>query len=403
MADSDIGRRLKEGLALHQTGDFQAACDIYVGIIEDDPDNWEAALWLGVMAVQVGQPDKGEGLLKAVIAVKPDSALAHTNLGNALAGLGRHDEALLHYQTAIECDRYFAEGYYNLAQGLRRLDQPQAAVSAFDVAVMIRPNFADAWFNKGMAAAECGAKDEAVAAFRRYLAIQPDDPNGARLRLATLGVEPPPERAAPRYIAELFDKYAADFDAHLTGRLGYRGPELLLGAVKPWLLRLARPVSVLDLGCGTGLSGEPFVPFKSRLDGVDLSAGMLDQARARGIYDGLHQADLLAFLDAPGQGGDVQDYDLIVALDTLNYFGRLDGVCAAVRRRLHPAGRFAFTVEAGEGSVQLDTQCRWKHSAADLRDACDAGGLVLLEIKDAEIRTEGEAKVPAFVALCGRA
>ncbi|WP_425536227.1 methyltransferase domain-containing protein, partial [Chromobacterium vaccinii] len=43
------------------------------------------------------------------------------------------------------------------------------------------------------------------------------------------------------------------------------------------------------MGCGTGLAGEAVRPYASRLDGVDLSAGMLERASAKGIYDSLDE------------------------------------------------------------------------------------------------------------------
>ncbi|MEL6267194.1 MAG: methyltransferase domain-containing protein [Pseudomonadota bacterium] len=60
--------------------------------------------------------------------------------------------------------------------------------------------------------------------------------------------------------------------------------------------------AVVDLGCGTGLSGEALsaVGF-STLDGFDLSPGMLEKARAKGVYRNLGEIDLSRPLPfAPG-------------------------------------------------------------------------------------------------------
>ena len=45
--------------------------------------------------------------------------------------------------------------------------------------------------------------------------------------------------------------------------------------------------TMLDLGCGTGLAGEAFRPHVDWLEGVDLSPGMIAQARKKTIYDRL--------------------------------------------------------------------------------------------------------------------
>ena len=48
---------------------------------------------------------------------------------------------------------------------------------------------------------------------------------------------------------------------------------------------------VLDLGCGTGLAGEALRRRAAWLEGVDLSSGMIDQARRKGLYDRLEVAE----------------------------------------------------------------------------------------------------------------
>ena len=47
----------------------------------------------------------------------------------------------------------------------------------------------------------------------------------------------------------------------------------------------AKPVKILDAGCGTGLCGPLLKPWARRLVGVDLSGGMLEKARALQLYD----------------------------------------------------------------------------------------------------------------------
>ncbi|MCX4239251.1 class I SAM-dependent DNA methyltransferase [Paraliomyxa miuraensis] len=59
-----------------------------------------------------------------------------------------------------------------------------------------------------------------------------------------------------------------------------------------------RDLDVLDAGCGTGLCAPLLRPLARTLVGVDLSGKMLDQARRRGGYDELIEAELTEMLDA---------------------------------------------------------------------------------------------------------
>jgi tetratricopeptide (TPR) repeat protein len=46
--------------------------------------------------------------------MRPDSAVAHTNLGDALRAKGKVDEAIACYRRAIALDPNFAQAHYNL-------------------------------------------------------------------------------------------------------------------------------------------------------------------------------------------------------------------------------------------------------------------------------------------------
>jgi predicted TPR repeat methyltransferase len=58
----------------------------------------------------------------------------------------------------------------------------------------------------------------------------------------------------------------------------------------------------IDLGCGTGLMGPLLRPYVGRLEGVDLSAGMVQKAKDRGCYDKLDVGELVACLNGRDKG-----------------------------------------------------------------------------------------------------
>ena len=99
----------------------------------------------------------------------------------------------------------------------------------------------------------------------------------------------------PEDASRFYDAWAEDYDADLA-ESGYATPRrcaeaLAAHATLPW-------APVMDLCCGTGLSGVALreAGFEC-VDGFDISEGMLEKAREKGVYRELAVADLSQPLD----------------------------------------------------------------------------------------------------------
>ena len=272
--------------------------------------------------------------------------------------------------------------------------QPAEAADAIRAAIEIDPGDVESHYALGQALEAAGG--DAAAAYRAALALDPEDRMGAAVRLALIGAAPAPERLPEAHVRTLFDQYAPRFDTALVEALHYRGPELLRRAVDR-----AAPsglLDILDLGCGTGLAGLAFADRRRRLDGIDLSPGMILQAMARKLYDRLEPGEIVATLaDWP------ERYDLALAADVAVYIGDLGPLLAATRRVLRPGGLFALTLEAQHGADgpgwRLGDHHRYQHSAAYLRTAAAAAGFATVEIESAWTRTENKLPLPGWVAV----
>merc|ERR1719309_379511 len=74
---------------------------------------------------------------------------------------------------------------------------------------------------------------------------------------------------------------------------GYCMPELLSTAIIDHIGPSNHDLKIVDLGCGDGAVGEALrAKGFSNLAGLDISQGMLDLAKERGIYGSLQKADL---------------------------------------------------------------------------------------------------------------
>ena len=274
-----------------------------------------------------------------------------------------------------------------------------AAADLLMQTVELAPGYASAWFALGEVREKMGDRAAAVEAFRKAHVADPQDKHGAGLHLIRLGAAPP--AAMPEdYVRSLFDGYAAKFDAALTEGLAYRGPELLLGAVAA-RGRSMKFGSVLDLGCGTGLAGEPFRRLSDWMVGVDLSPEMLARARGKGIYDRLIEADVVRFLEA--EAAIKARYYLILAADVFMYLDDLHAVLKLAAPVLAPDGLIAFSLEThdGDGVVLRDT-LRYAHGGPHVREALAAAGLKILSLDFASTRTEKGKPVPGLIVVAGR-
>jgi predicted TPR repeat methyltransferase len=157
---------------------------------------------------------------------------------------------------------------------------------------------------------------------------------------------------------------------------------------------------MLDLGCGTGLSGAAFRAHVQHLAGVDLSAAMVERARAKAIYDRLAVADIVSLLAHE----EAAAHDLVLAADVLVYVNDLAPIMAAVSRVLAPGGMLAFTVEShpGEG-VGLKPTLRYGHGAGHVQAALAAGGMSVSLLSETSVRSENGEPVGGLVVVASTA
>ena len=274
-------------------------------------------------------------------------------------------------------------------------DHPGAAETLLAALEMV-PGWALGWFQLGEFHEAAGDMTPAIAAWRTALVLDPSDHSGASLKLALAeseGGNPAPPSA---FVEMLFDQYAPKFDQTLVGALGYCVPELLAGAITG--ARAGRFRLALDLGCGTGLMGERLRPFCDRLEGFDISAGMLLRARAKGDYDRLEKANL-QFFDHGGPKA-----DLVTAADVFLYVGALDGVAKTVAGLLAEDGLFAFSVEklVGDGDFALQPSRRYAHSEAYVRRVLEEVGLAVVSLEERVIRHDRNEPVAGLIVVARR-
>jgi len=294
-----------------------------------------------------------------------------------------------------------ADRRFEFARDLQLKGDLAAAADLLDQTVELAPRFVSAWFTLEEIRQQLGERDAAIAAFRRACDVDPQDRHGASLWLMRLGAEGLSDMPKA-YVQTLFDQYAPRFDTALLEHLDYRGPAILFKAVLAVRAAAKRPAlfkCAIDLGCGTGLAAAAFARQVDRFIGIDLSSGMIEQARAAGLYAELEVADMVTGLaDKPDDSA-----DLIIAGDAMVYVSDLAPMLAQAGRVLVSDGLVAFTLETHDGDgVILGAGLRYAHAAGHVRDLVQAAGLSLAHLEAASPRTEDNVPVPGLVVVASK-
>lgn len=413
-------------------------------ILDRRPGHPDALHYLGVLRHTQGRVDEAVALIREALAAEPAYASAWNNLGNVLLLAGRGDEAADAYEHVVRLgtgrqpvpEAVRAMG--NLGALHRKLHRLERSEAVLREAVRLDPEFAEAWYNLSITLIDLGRIPEGLKAHSKAVALWPEEAQsreeviraltrlGERERAARLlrewlaedpgnavaehmlaacladarasdGKSATPARASDDYVQQVFDGFAASFDAKLEA-LGYRAPGLVVEALREAVGAPAANLDICDAGCGTGLCGPGLKPFARRLAGCDLSEGMLRRAHARSLYDVLHKAELVHYLHTqPGA------FDAVVSADTLCYFGALEEAAAAAARSLRPGGVLVFTVEAlPEASAvphRLQPNGRYAHAPAYLRRVLADAGFEVRALVAETLRMEGGEPVPGWLVV----
>ena len=103
------------------------------------------------------------------------------------------------------------------------------------------------------------------------------------------------EATNDKELEDRYDQWAADYDSDLAAEFVWNAPQ---NATAVFVKHVDKSAHILDAGAGTGLVGECLaeVGYKD-LVAMDLSQGMLDEAKSKNLYNAFHQMVLGGTLD----------------------------------------------------------------------------------------------------------
>ncbi|MDC1220808.1 tetratricopeptide repeat protein [Candidatus Thioglobus sp.] len=340
--------------------------------------------------------------------------------GKRCANLGKLDDAISFYEKAISIKSEYVDAHYNLASVNHKLGHLDAAVKGYKKVVAISPDYAVThnnkilsvifFFSKGLIPdaidvleelikggpndallfnmtggcyASQGKTNLAIKFYEKALVLKPDYAIPQHMLNSLKGItsQGPPKE----YVKNLFDDYAERFDESLLNQLQYKLPFLIKEIILKINPAKTKFDKVIDLGCGTGLSGENLQDISNNLTGIDISKNMISKANELNIYDSLIAGDIVEKLELSEE-----KYDLFVALDVFIYIGEITSMLNAVKKCANKNSFFIFSIETlkGEGYSLLKSS-RYAHSDSYILEVA-SNGFELIASQNVKLRKEGD-------------
>ncbi len=162
-------------------------------------------------------------------------------------------------------------------------------------------------------------------------------------------------------LAERYDQWAKTYESDLDRDFGWFGP---IRAVESAVKYVSRDARILDAGAGTGLVGKLLAERGyTDLIGMDLSEGMLDEARAKHVYKELHQMVMGETLDFESDS-----FDAVISVGVLTVGHAPAGSLDELVRVTRPGGHIIYTLRPDlyeEGGfkakhAELELAGKWK-------------------------------------------
>lgn len=152
--------------------------------------------------------------------------------------------------------------------------------------------------------------------------------------------------------------------------------------------RVGEGMDVLEVGCGTGLLLSRVAGFARSAKGIDLSPGMLERAKARGLDVQEGSATALPFADA--------SFDVAYSFKVLSHVPELERALSEMIRVVRPGGHIVFDIYNRHSLRYAIKKLFGPRSTSNQFDEAAISTAFLTP-------EEVEAKLPANARVVGRA
>jgi tetratricopeptide (TPR) repeat protein len=138
---------------------------------------YPADFWLNfelAAALEEKRPTEAIRYYSVALALRPQSAAAHNNLGLVLLVQGDLDAAIRHFKKALQIDPHQVFALVNLGAALHRQGDSKGAIKHYRLALQLKPRIAGAHNGLGNSLYAQGDKEAAIKHYELALQIQPN-------------------------------------------------------------------------------------------------------------------------------------------------------------------------------------------------------------------------------------
>jgi len=160
-----------------ELGQYDAAAASYRAALAREPQSPALLSNLGLALLKQGEAsrlDEAIGVFEQLVALAPESADAHNNLGHARQRKGDHANAAASFERALALSPALAQARFNLGNTLLAQNQAEAAIAQYQQVLAADPEFAEAHFQLGVALQNLERMKEAGEHYRAALELAPD-------------------------------------------------------------------------------------------------------------------------------------------------------------------------------------------------------------------------------------
>ncbi len=378
---ADIG--IDEAACDIQCGDYETAKKRLQESLADNQPNAQIYEMLAFIALYEREFSTAETLFRKALQVDNNRAQSYFYLALFCCGSDQLSFALDYLLKALAADPVHLGSLLLLGNLFIQSGDIIAAEKAFIHVLALCPDHILAWYGLLELWKNSGCLRKNIKKLNDTLHILPDSLPLKHLR--ALFNEDVPAAAPAYFICAFYGAFCDLFAPWLSATAATSHLRQLVNMVKA-LPQLGKQqyISLLDLGCGTGVVAELLADICGISVGVDITPQMLAIARRSKKYDALYEMDMIEYMQSSDSS-----FDLVIAAGALRWIGNLQPFFHAARAVMRPEGLLAFILDKEHSSLAYSVaDCgRYNHHETYIHDTAQSEGLQIIahhEFQDAE-------------------